>query len=75
MALQVATATFNGTQDTVAVSWTAPIGNFGITAGVTVTDSIGPVVITLESRTSTGCTVRTSARFTGTVELNIWDKP
>lgn len=75
MAAQSVTAVFNGGQDTVAVTWSAMAGNFAVVAGVTVTDSNGPVVPWLTARTATGCTVNVSDRFTGTVELAIIDKP
>lgn len=73
MALQSATATFNGTQDNVAVTWTAMPASFGISGGETVTDGNGPTAIWTTARSSTGCTVNTSARFTGTVEDLVWD--
>jgi len=74
MATQTATATFTGAEDSVAVTWTAMPGNFGISAGVQITDGSGPVAVSLSSVSSTGATVNTSARFTGTVSLMVWDK-
>lgn len=75
MAIQTATATFTGAEDFVAVTWPAMAGSFGIAHGITVTDAQGPVVVWLTGRSSTGATVNTSARFSGSVELTIFDTP
>ena len=73
MAIQNVTATFNGTQDTVAASWSATSATQAVQCGVTVTDGAGPVVVWLTSRTTSGCTVNVSERFSGTVEITVED--
>ena len=75
MAMQSTSSSFTGIEDSLTVTWTAMAGNFGISAGVTVTDALGPVSVALSARTLTGCTITPSARFTGTVELTIFDRP
>jgi hypothetical protein len=75
MAIQIATATFTGVEDSVDVTWPAMAGDFGIAHGVTVSDAGGPVSVHITNRIATGCTVNPSARFTGVVELVIYDKP
>jgi hypothetical protein len=71
MALSTATATFNGSQDSVAVVWSTAFISAPtlVTSGVVITDGSGPVMVDIISVTNTGCTVETSARFTGAVEL------
>jgi hypothetical protein len=74
MALQTATATFTGAEDTVAVTWTVMPGNFGVLASCpTITDGSGGVVIWLTSVSSTGATVHTSDRFAGSVVVTVFD--
>jgi hypothetical protein len=75
MAMQNATASFDGSQDSVAVTWPTMTGNYGINHGLAITDAAGPVSIWLTSVSSSGATVNTSARFTGAVDLAIYDKP
>lgn len=75
MAVQTATATFTGSEDTVAVTWPAMAGAFGVAASVIVTDGAGVVAVALDGDpTPTGATVRTVARFSGRVELLIYNK-
>jgi hypothetical protein len=71
MAIATATATFTGVEDSVAVVWsTAFVGAPTIKqSGVNIADGNGPVSVDLISVTNTGCTVETSGRFTGTVDL------
>lgn len=71
MALATATATFTGVQDTVAVVWSAAFiaAPTLVTSGVVITDGSGPVYVDIISVTNTGCTVETSGRFSGAVEL------
>lgn len=71
MAIATATATFASAEDSVAVVWsTAFVGTPTVRQdGVVITDSLGPVVVNIISVTNTGCTVETSGRFAGTVEL------
>lgn len=71
MAIATATATFDGTQDSVAVVWPAPFANApNVTFGVGVLDgSTVEVDVPLASITTTGCTVETFARFAGKAEL------
>lgn len=71
MALATATATFNGSQDSVAVVWsTAFVSTPTVRQdGVVITDGLGPVAVNIISVTNLGCTVETSGRFTGAVEL------
>jgi hypothetical protein len=73
MAIQTAVATFTGAEDSVAVTWSAAFGAAPTvaTAGVLISDGFGAVGIDIptSSLTATGCTVETSARFTGAVEL------
>lgn len=69
MAIATATATFTGSEDSVAVLWpTAFAVAPSVTAGVDVTDG-ATVEVDVVSITATGCTVEASARFTGVVEL------
>lgn len=76
MALQTATATFNGSQDTVAVSWTAMSGNYVVVcSNPTITDGSGAVVPWLTSVSSTGATVNVSDRFSGSVVVTVIDTP
>lgn len=69
-ATQYVTATFNGTQDSIAVTWSDLGGTQYITAGV---ETDGTVIegVTLVSVTRTGATVTPYARFTGTVTVEI----
>jgi hypothetical protein len=73
MAIQTAVATFTGAEDSVAVTWSSPFSSSPtlITAGVVISDSGGAVAIDIPSAsvTGAGCTVETSARFAGAVEL------
>jgi hypothetical protein len=69
MAIVVVTAAFDGTQDTVAVTWsTAFLTAPSVTAGISVADS-QVLDVGLTSITTTGCTVEPTARFVGSVEL------
>lgn len=64
-----ATATFDGTQDTVAVVWsTAFLTTPTVTAGISVSDG-SMLDCDVVSVTTTGCTVAPTGRFIGTVEL------
>lgn len=71
MAIATATATFTGAEDSVAFIWSTAFINTPtlVTTGVVISDSLGPVVVNIVSVTNAGCTVETSARFTGAVEL------
>jgi hypothetical protein len=73
MAIQTAIATFTGAEDSVAVTWSATFASAPtvLTAGVVISDTGGAVGIDvpLASVTSTGCTVETTGRFAGAVEL------
>jgi hypothetical protein len=71
MATQTATATFDGDEDSVDVTWPAMIANYGIAMGL----SGDNVVVWLSAVTATGATVNTSAQFTGEVDLLIYDRP
>ncbi len=69
-----ATATFTGAEDTVAVSWNNPFTDttYKVMCGAAnITDGGPPVVVDVDgtTQTTTGITVRTSSRFTGTVDL------
>lgn len=75
MAINTASVTFTGAEDTLPATWTAMTGNFGIAASVTPTDGSGGVVPWITARTATGCTVNVSQRFAGTVDLVVYDKP
>lgn len=70
MAIQTATATFTGAEDSVAVTWPA-LGYTpaAISIGPCTSDSLGVVDAFASSVTSTGCTITPTARFTGTVEV------
>jgi hypothetical protein len=70
-AKQTVTATFDGTQDSVAVAWANLGGTQRVVGGVTIVDSAGAVIAYLTNRTTTGATVNASARFSGTVDLEI----
>lgn len=73
MAIQTAIATFTGAEDSVAVVWSSPFSSSPtlITAGVVISDTGGAVAVDIPSSsvTGAGCTVETSGRFTGLVEL------
>jgi hypothetical protein len=73
MAFSSAIATFNGTQDSVAVTWATAFASppVLVTHGVLVSDGVGTVEVSIPSSslTATGCTVETTARFTGAVQL------
>jgi len=76
MALQSWTATFNGTQDTVAVAWTAMPGGYLVFGGQPViTDSFGAVMSWLTGVSASGATVNVSERFSGTVSGAVMDTP
>jgi hypothetical protein len=76
MALQTATATFTGAEDTVAVTWTAMAGSCAvICSNPTITDGSGAIVPWLTSVTSTGATVNISDRFSGSVVVTVIDVP
>lgn len=76
MALQTATASFTSAQDSVAVTWTAMPGNYAVfCSSPTITDGSGGVVLWLTSVTSSGATVNTSGRFTGSVVVTVVDTP
>jgi hypothetical protein len=70
MAVQTATATFDGTQDTITLAWPTPfdvaptIGG----AGIGVTD--GSVLdVSITNVTPTGCDATPTGRFNGAVEV------
>jgi hypothetical protein len=69
-------AAFNGTQDTVVISWPATKTNPPklIPGAPTITDGSGGVAIWLTNTSSTGATVNTSARFSGTVDIAVFDE-
>lgn len=71
MALATATATFTGVEDSIAVVWsTAFVGTPTVRQdGVNISDGLGGVAVNIISPTNLGCTVETTGRFTGTVEL------
>jgi hypothetical protein len=71
MAIVVATATFDGTQDSVAVLWSSAFSAAPgtVTYGIGISDGGGVIDCDVTSVTATGCTVEPSARFTGVVEL------
>lgn len=70
--LQATFGAFNGTQDSVAVSWSDPGVPFSILWGVGLLDSpLGDVIPHLTSRTATGATINISQRFSGVVNLVI----
>jgi hypothetical protein len=68
---QTTSAVFDGTQDSVTVTWTDPGVAFSLLYGLTILDAQGAVGIWATARSATGCTINTSARFTGTVDLLI----
>jgi len=73
MAIQTAIATFTGAEDSVAITWSAPFSSAPllVSAGVQISDTGGAVAVDIPaaSLTAAGCTVETSGRFTGLVEL------
>lgn len=76
MAIATATASFNGTQDTVAVSYANITSNppTVIPGTPVVTDSSPTPLISIQGTpTNTGCTVATSSRFTGSVNILVMD--
>ena len=70
MAIQAVTASFNGTQDSVAVTWPdlGVVPN-SISVGVCTSDGGGAVDVLISALVSSGCTVTPTARFVGTVEI------
>lgn len=75
MAFKTATATFTGAEDFVDVTWTTMPGPYGISYGILPTDGSTGLVVWLTSVTDSGARVNISSRFSGTVELQIYDKP
>jgi len=71
MAIATATAVFDGTQDSVAVSWSTAFAAAPgtVTYGIGISDGGGVIDCDVTSVTSAGCTVEPTARFTGVVEL------
>ena len=68
----IAIASFDGTQDYVDIAWGALIEPDHITPDIEVTDnSVGFIDVQITNRTSTGCRVNVSDRFTGKVHLHI----
>jgi hypothetical protein len=70
--VRTATATFNGTQDNVTITWSTPFPTTRYEAmpgTPIITDGSGPVVpwISESSKTPTGAVVSVSAQFSGTV--------
>jgi hypothetical protein len=75
MALKTAIATFNGSQDSVDVTWTGIGASHHVSCAVVPTDGSVGIETWLTNHTSGGATVNVSARFTGTVTLMIVDAP
>ena len=76
MAVQIATATFTGVEASVDVTIPTPAGAYGISFGV---ETAGGAVIVVAptpviAGPNTVITVKPSAPFVGTVNLQIWDK-
>lgn len=69
-ATQYVTATFNGTQDSIAVTWNDLGGTQYILHGI---ETDGTVIegVNLNSVTRTGATIVPFARFNGTVTVEI----
>lgn len=72
MASSSTSVTFNGTQDTVAASWTPISSSFGSFYGLQLTSG-GFVGIWLTAVANGSATVNTTARFSGTVYLTFFD--
>lgn len=69
MAIQAVTASFDGSQDTVTVTFSGIVTNPPtVTQGICVNDG-QTVSADITSLTNAGCTVAPTARFNGTVEL------
>lgn len=71
MAIATTTATFTGSEDSVAVTWpTLGTATPAVSLGVCISDSpLGVVDADYTNLTASGCTVVPSERFTGTVEI------
>lgn len=69
-ATQYATATFDGTQDSIAVTWADLGGTQYVTHGIT-TDGTVVEGVNLTNLTRTGATIVPFARFSGSVTLEI----
>ena len=73
MATSQTSVTFNGSQDTLAATWTPISSSFGSFMGLVITDSSGFVGIWLTGLSNGAATVNTSAPFSGTVYLTFFD--
>src|SRR6185295_18700777 len=73
MAIQTDVAEFDGSQDYVDITWPEAFSSYRLYAAVYTTGI--PPRISLVNATSTGVRVVPSARFTGTVYVEIFDVP
>lgn len=75
MAIKTVTATFNGTQESIDVTWPGISASHSIDIGCAPSDGFGPIKPWLTSHASTGATVNVSAKWQGTVKLRVVDAP
>ena len=73
MAHQTARATFDGGEDSIAVTWTTMPGAYKIYSGLTVTDGAGPFAYYLTAVSSSGASVHAQLGVVGYVDLLILD--
>lgn len=74
MAMRTVKAAFDASTESVDVTWDEVSEEFGIGLGVTVDSGGPPGSVTVVDPTTTGCTVKASAPFVGSVDLFIYDK-
>lgn len=75
MAFATERAEFTGAEDYVDITFDERNDEIGFNHGVTPTDGSGPIVVWLTSPTSTSVRVNVSDRFTGYVDVTIYDRP
>lgn len=76
MAIATAKATFTGAEDSIAVTYaniTTAVPTVICSDAIVTDGSPAPVISVQGAPTNTGCTVATSARFSGTVTILVLD--
>jgi hypothetical protein len=77
MAMQTVTVTLAG-DSTKTFTFTQPYGNYGKTAGLTITNGDAPPLYSFAADSGSGTitgTINLSAATTGTVDICVFDKP
>lgn len=75
MAFKTVTATFNGTQESIDVTWTGISPSHHVSVGVSPSDGFGAIKPWLTNHYDQGATVNVSALWSGTVKLTVVDAP